>query len=151
MTAVPAASSEAARRRMVTQRQRDTRPEMELRRRLHAQGLRYRVDIAPLNSSRRRADIVFPSARVAVFVDGCFWHGCPVHGTSPKQNARWWRDKLAANVQRDRSTDDRLRETGWTVVRVWEHEDPTTAAAVVSAAVSSGLALVANAGADRGR
>jgi DNA mismatch endonuclease (patch repair protein) len=77
---------------------------------------------------RRRADVVFPRRRVAVFVDGCFWHGCPEHATSPKHNAEWWKEKLAANVRRDRDTDRRLSEAGWLVFRIWEHEDPRTAA-----------------------
>ncbi len=85
---------------------------------------------------RRRADLVFPRARVAVFVDGCFWHRCPVHGTSPKSNAQWWQDKLDGNERRDRETDETLRGAGWIVVRVWEHEAPDAAATRVGAAVS---------------
>ena len=112
----PIVSSDAALRRMRQQRRRDTAPEMALRRRLHAQGLRYRVD-APLPTMRRRADLLFSSARVAVFVDGCFWHGCPEHGTQPMSNASWWAAKLAANVDRDRDTDRCLASLGWTVIR----------------------------------
>lgn len=103
-------------------RRRDTPGELELRRILHGWGLRYRVDHPVLPGLRRRADIVFTKARVAVFVDGCFWHGCPLHATYPKSNAAWWRAKLAANVARDRDTDRRLAEAGWVVVRGWEHE-----------------------------
>lgn len=77
---------------------------------------------------RRRADMVFPASRVAVFIDGCFWHSCPDHGTSPKNNRDWWQDKLATNRQRDRDTDEQLRQAGWTVVRAWEHEDPAAVA-----------------------
>lgn len=76
----------------------------------------------PLTGVRRRADMLFTARRVAVFVDGCYWHGCPVHASSPKTNAAWWAEKLAANVRRDRDTDRRLAELGWTVVRIWEHE-----------------------------
>jgi DNA mismatch endonuclease (patch repair protein) len=97
---------------------------MELRRSLHARGLRYRVDIPVLPDKRRRVDIAFPTALVAVFVDGCFWHGCPEHATWPADNADFWRQKIETNQRRDRDTDDRLRKAGWQVVRVWEHDDP---------------------------
>lgn len=102
-----------------------------MRRLLHAQGLRYRVDRSPLQGIRRRADLVFTRARVVVYVDGCFWHGCPVHGTWPKANAAWWREKIQTNRQRDADTDEELRRHGWTVVRLWEHEDPVLGAATV--------------------
>jgi len=81
-----------------------------------------------LRGTRREADIVFPSARVAVFVDGCFWHGCPNHATIPSANRRFWEAKLDQNRLRDRDTDERLGSFGWTVIRVWEHEDPSDAA-----------------------
>lgn len=112
---------------MTSQRQRDTKDELELRSLLHRRGLRFRVH-ALLPGLRRRSDIVFTRARIAVFVDGCFWHGCPEHGTWPKQNAGWWREKIEANQRRDRDTDARLRAAGWTVIRVWEHDDPAQAA-----------------------
>lgn len=114
---------------MQDQRARDTQPELALRRLLHAAGLRYRVDRAPLPGLRRRADVVFGPARLAVFVDGCFWHGCPEHGTRPSTNSDWWRAKLERNRLRDADTDARLQAAGWATVRVWEHEDPTVAAA----------------------
>ncbi|WP_080733974.1 very short patch repair endonuclease, partial [Rhodococcoides fascians] len=117
--------------RLSKQRRRDTKPEVALRRELHRLGLRYFVDRAPLKGMRRRADVVFPRRKVAVYVDGCFWHSCPVHATKPRNNAQWWADKLAANVARDRDTDARLEAEGWTVVRVWEHEPVTEAAALV--------------------
>lgn len=101
---------------------------MAVRREVWRRGLRYRVDLAPIRGLRRRADLVFTRARVAVYVDGCFWHQCPLHATFPKANAAWWRDKLDANVARDRDTDRRLADAGWTVVRIWEHEDPVVAA-----------------------
>src|SRR4051794_29297360 len=111
----PPASSDHVRRQMSSQRRVDTEPEMAIRRRLHSDGLRYRVDFAPLAGLRRRADIVFTRAKVAVFIDGCFWHSCPIHATQPAANATWWNAKLQANVARDRETDIRLREAGWTV------------------------------------
>jgi DNA mismatch endonuclease (patch repair protein) len=114
--------------RLSKQRRRDTKPEVALRRELHRRGLRYFVDRAPLKGMRRRADLVFPRRKVAVYVDGCFWHSCPIHATKPRNNAQWWADKLAANVARDRDTDTRLIEEGWRVVRIWEHEDPVVAA-----------------------
>ncbi len=123
----PAASDVAVRQRMQRQRRRDTKPETALRRRLHAMGLRYRVD-RPTQAGRRRADIVFGPARVAVFVDGCFWHRCPEHGTDPAANAQWWSRKLDANVARDRDTDESLAGVGWLAIRVWEHEDMHAAA-----------------------
>ena len=83
---------------------------------------------APIRGSRRRADVVFPRARVAVYVDGCYWHGCPEHGTWPKANAAWWREKIEANVRRDRDTDEQLRQAGWTSMRVWGHEEVGKAA-----------------------
>ena len=114
-------------------RQRDTPAELALRSALHRRGLRFYVDRPMLQNLRRRADVVFPRARVAVYVDGCFWHSCPIHATSPKANADWWRNKLEANRRRDHDTDIRLREAGWTVLRVWEHEDPDDAADRVAA------------------
>jgi len=114
---------------------RDTRPELELRRELHARGMRYRIDIAPDPGLRGRADILFRSARVAVYVDGCFWHSCPAHGVLPKGNRDWWRAKLKATVLRDRTTETALRHLGWTVVRVWEHEEPVSAADRVETAI----------------
>jgi DNA mismatch endonuclease, patch repair protein len=123
---------------MKNTRRRDTPAEMALRRVLHRKGLRYLVD-APISGTRRRADILFRGARVAVFVDGCFWHFCPFHGTLPKENGEWWRQKLLANVARDRDTDERLRRSGWEVIRVWEHEQTQTAAARVHEVVTARL------------
>lgn len=129
------AATPAARRRMQDQRARDTEPELALRRVLHAAGLRYRVDHAPLAGLRRRADLVFTRRRVAVFVDGCFWHSCPEHGNQPRTNEKWWAAKLARNRNRDADTDAQLRAAGWEVVRIWEHERPEFGAARVAAAV----------------
>lgn len=120
---------------MQNQRRRDTSCELEIRSNLHRRGLRYRVDVRPLACWRRRADIVFPRARVAVFVDGCFWHGCPEHPRPAKTNSSWWTSKLARNRERDAETNARLAAAGWEVVRVWEHEDPATAADRIASAV----------------
>jgi DNA mismatch endonuclease (patch repair protein) len=120
---------------MKSVRQRDTAAELKLRSALHALGLRYRIDQQPLPGIRRRADIVFTRARVAVYVDGCFWHGCPLHATWPKENAEFWRNKIETNRRRDADTDTRLEEAGWRVIRVWEHEDAAIAARRIAAAV----------------
>jgi DNA mismatch endonuclease, patch repair protein len=128
--------------RMRRTRQRDTAAETGLRRELHRRGLRYFVNRPPLEQNRRRrADIVFPRVRVAVYVDGCFWHGCPIHATWPKTNAQWWRRKIEQNRARDRATDEALRDAGWIVVRVWEHEDARSAATRVEAAVREATSL----------
>lgn len=105
---------------MRRQRRRDTTPELVIRRALHARGHRYRVDAPLPGMRRRRADLLFSGARVAVFVDGCFWHGCPTHATAPVANSEWWRQKLAGNRLRDHDTDQHLLSTGWTVIRIWE-------------------------------
>jgi DNA mismatch endonuclease Vsr len=133
-TAFPPASSEVIRQRMRTTKRRDTRPELLLRSELDGRGLRYVVDYA-LGGTRRRADIVFKGARVAVYVDGCFWHSCPSHGTMPKSNGNAWKEKFDANRARDQDTDARLAEAGWTVMRFWEHDDPVESAAKVATAV----------------
>lgn len=125
---LPRPRDEQTRSRMRKQRRVDTAPELALRRELHRRGLRYRVDYRVVTGLRRRADVAFTRARVAIFVDGCFWHACPQHGTRPKHNQSWWDAKLKANVQRDRDTDSRLEEAGWQVLRVWEHEDMRAAA-----------------------
>lgn len=113
---------------MQNTRRRDTPAELAIRAELHRRGLRYRVDIAPLHGLRRRADVVFTRPKVAVFCDGCYWHGCPEHGSWPRANAAWWRTKIEATRRRDRDTDAQLVGNGWLVVRVWEHELPEAAA-----------------------
>lgn len=133
------ASSPAAQRRMRACRGRDTAPELALRSLLHRQGLRFRVDHRVLKEVRRRADIVFTRARVVVFVDGCFWHGCPKHGTWPKANAQFWREKIELNRRRDEDTDERMRQEGWTVIRAWEHEDARVTAKLVRERVQAAL------------
>ncbi|MEU8762120.1 very short patch repair endonuclease [Streptomyces sp. NPDC048659] len=122
--------------RMSRQRSRNTGVEVALRRFLHAAGLRYRIHRRPLKGVRREADIVFGPAKVAVFVDGCFWHGCPEHATWPKRNAEFWRDKIQKNRARDADTDARLAKAGWMSLRVWEHESAGEAAERVAAIVT---------------
>ena len=116
---------------------RDTKPELALRRAVHALGLRYRVSVRPLPSIKRTADLVFTRAKVAVFLDGCFWHGCPDHHTKSVTNAAYWADKVERNQARDCETNNLLKEAGWTVVRIWEHENPNEAALKVQSIVNS--------------
>lgn len=123
-----APSSPEASKRLARVRQRDTEAELAVPRALHRRGRRYRVNVKLIDRPRRVADIVFRPKKVAVFVDGCFWHGCPKHGTKSKSNADYWKGKIAENKRRDQDTDRRLEEAGWKVVRVWEHEDPDKAA-----------------------
>lgn len=122
---------------MARARRRDTEPELALRRAVRALGLGYRVAYPVPGQRRRSIDIAFPGCRVAIFVDGCFWHGCPEHGTSPHQNSAWWSQKITANRARDLDTNCVLSELGWSVVRIWEHEDPDVAAALVAASVDA--------------
>ena len=122
-------------------RQRDTDAEMALRRELHRRGLRYRLHATVLPSSRSRPDIIFRQAHVAVFVDGCFWHGCPEHGTEPKRNVDTWRRKIALNRARDLRTTTQLENAGWTAIRVWSHEDPVEMATTIERIVRSRRAL----------
>jgi DNA mismatch endonuclease (patch repair protein) len=121
---------------MLGNTRRDTSPELAVRRLLHARGLRYRVDLPLAFDRRRRADITFTRAKVVVFIDGCFWHGCPQHYVEPKAHGDYWPAKIARNRQRDAETTARLQADGWTVLRFWEHEE----AAAVAAAVHAELA-----------
>lgn len=120
---------------MVGCRSRDTAPELALRSAVHRLGLRYRVAARPMTTIRRTADLVFTRARVAVFLDGCYWHACPDHYVPPSTNPAYWHAKIAGNAARDRDTDARLAAAGWAVIRVWEHDDPEEAARHVGAAV----------------
>lgn len=121
VSAHPGSSSATVSARMSAQPRRDTLPELTVRRALHSAGLRYRVAYQIPGQRRRTIDIAFTRAKLAVFIDGCFWHGCPEHGTAPKANSTWWREKIRANQARDRDTDRVLRELGWAVLRFWEH------------------------------
>jgi DNA mismatch endonuclease (patch repair protein) len=123
-----APSSPEARRRMLSVRQKNTSAESALRRELYSRGLRFRIHVPVMAKPRRVADVAFIGLRVAVFVDGCFWHGCPLHASWPKKNAEFWRAKIVANQERDRDTNARVRALGWIVIRVWAHESPEKAA-----------------------
>lgn len=121
--------------RMRRQRSRDTKPERALRAELYSRGLRYRVHRRPISTLRRQADIVFLGARLAVFVDGCWWHACPLHASWPQTNEVFWRSKIERNRERDRETTTALVEAGWLVERVWEHEGADVAASRIAALV----------------
>ncbi|MFI6004567.1 very short patch repair endonuclease [Streptomyces sp. NPDC051366] len=129
------ASSAARRRNMQAIRSRDTKPEKVIRRLIHAKGLRYRIAARPLPDLRRTADLVFRPAKVAVFVDGCYWHGCPEHYVPPRTNPGYWSEKVARNIARDRDTDHKLTEAGWLVLRFWEHEESSLCATKIADAV----------------
>jgi DNA mismatch endonuclease (patch repair protein) len=133
------ASSRASRAVMQANKPRDTKPEMAVRRALHAMGLRYRVDVRVIPSLNRRADLVFTRGKVAVFIDGCFWHGCPEHGTTAKTNSEYWGPKIERNRARDAETDMLLTSAGWRVLRFWEHDEisevVTTIASEYAAAI----------------
>ena len=134
----PGSSGVEVSRRMSTLARRDNPRERALRSALHARGLRYRVTYGVPGLSRRTIDVAFTSAKVAVFLDGCFWHGCPEHGTRPRANKGWWADKIAANRGRDADTTAHLEAAGWSVVRVWEHVSLDEAVRMVVAAVGAG-------------
>ncbi|MEW1700016.1 very short patch repair endonuclease [Streptomyces sp. NPDC091278] len=140
------ATSPASRAVMSANKGRDTKPERLLRSALHRRGLRYRVGIRPLPNLRRTADVVFPKVRVAVFVDGCYWHGCPEHHRPAKKGAEFWHEKIKGNQARDAETNQILRDAGWLVIRVWEHEDPERAAQEVVQALQSRQDLMAGPG-----
>ena len=114
---------------MQANRSSNTKPELAVRRLIHAAGLRYRVAIRPVQSVRRKADIVFTKRKIAVFIDGCFWHGCPEHGTRTfGHNVKYWNGKIARNRDRDLETNELLRQAGWQVLRYWEHQAPAEVA-----------------------
>lgn len=128
MSIRPAASSTSVSARMSKQRRRDTGAELLVRHLLHARGVRYRVDVRLEKDFRCKADMAWKTLRLAVFIDGCFWHGCPEHATKPRANEEWWRRKLEGNVARDRRIDAELAARGWSVMRFWEHEEPAVVA-----------------------
>lgn len=132
------AASPATRRSMQGNKARDTSAELAVRRLLHARGLRYRVNYRPLRELRRTADIVFTRQKIAVLIDGCFWHGCPEHYTRPTANREFWDAKVERNQARDADTGRVLEEQGWTVLRFWEHEGAADVADTIAAAVLEG-------------
>jgi DNA mismatch endonuclease (patch repair protein) len=129
-------SSLAASLRMAKVRQTGTDAELALRREMYRIGLRYRINYEVLKNPRRVADIAFPGRKIVVFVDGCFWHGCTEHGTWPKRNAEFWRQKIDANRRRDADTNARLKATGGTALRFWSHESPAAAAKTIARVVA---------------
>lgn len=122
---------------MQSNKGRDTKPELLVRRLVHAAGLRYRVNARPEKDLRRTADLLFRLVKIAVFIDGCFWHGCPAHYTRPKANNAYWAEKVQRNRDRDTETTRVLTERGWLVLRFWEHEDPADVAARVISSVEA--------------
>ena len=133
------ASSPATRKSMQGNRSRDTKPELAVRSAVHRRGIRFRVAARPQPELPRTADMVLRKTRIAVFVDGCYWHGCPEHHTQPATNPEYWANKIAGNVARDAETTEYLEQAGWTVLRFWEHEDPEAAADRVQGAVQAAL------------
>jgi DNA mismatch endonuclease, patch repair protein len=124
---------------MVANSRHESEIERELRSELFRRGMRFRKHLRAVATSRCKPDIVFPRARVAVFVDGCFWHRCPEHATFPRANAGWWQEKLDANVARDRQYDEVLAADGWVVIRLWEHQRVMEMADTVQRAVTGGV------------
>lgn len=138
----PEPKDEAATKVGKANRRSDTKPELRLRSVLHGRGHRYRKNLLlRLDGARVRPDLVFTRWKVAVFVDGCFWHGCPEHQHIPKSNREYWVPKLAANVERDRRVDRALISEGWSVVRIWEHTDLDVAVSAVEDALRQARAL----------
>ena len=131
------ASSPGNRKSMQGNRSRDTKPELAVRSAVHRRGIRFRVSVRPQPELPRTADLVLRKSRIAVFVDGCFWHGCPEHHSQPATNSEYWADKIVRNVERDAETTTYLQQAEWTVLRFWEHEDPESVADRVQEAVSA--------------
>jgi DNA mismatch endonuclease (patch repair protein) len=133
----PPPTDEVTRRRMRATRSKNSRVELALRSELHRRGRRFYLHQALFENKRYKVDIVFPRKKVAVYVDGCFWHSCPQHGSAPKSHGAWWSAKLARNRARDAFANQALSEAGWAVVRVWEHEDVLEAADRVEAVLAA--------------
>ncbi|MEU9738471.1 very short patch repair endonuclease [Micromonospora chersina] len=148
MTVRPGASSDEVRARMQRQRRRDTQPEMAVRRALHKRGIRFRVHAVLEPDLRTRGDIVWRGRRLVVFIDSCYWHGCPVHGTAPKANAEWWRAKLETNRLRDARVEQTLGKRGWAVLRFWEHEEAEQVVARICEALENATSRATQAAAQ---
>lgn len=134
----PLTSGLAVSNRMKSVRRTNTKPELAIQSCLKQMGLSFKTDFGIIKGSQRRADIVFKEAKVTVFIDGCFWHGCPIHGTWPKTNSEFWRKKVESNRKRDLDTDYHLTNIGWKVTRVWEHESPTEVADRIFVVIKKG-------------
>lgn len=134
----PNPTSDSVRQRMRNTAQRDNAVELAVRSALHRLGFRFRIHQRVVPGTKRTVDILLPRHRLAVFVNGCFWHGCPIHATWPKRNAEFWRIKIEANRERDADTDRRLQQAGWRVIRIWEHEQPNEAALRVAELIRAG-------------
>jgi DNA mismatch endonuclease (patch repair protein) len=144
------ATSAATRTSMQGNKARDTAPELAVRRLLHSMGLRYRVNKRPIPTLQRTADILFTRAKLAVFIDGCYWHGCPEDYTAPKANASFWKEKVERNRERDAETNAVLAEHGWKVMRFWTHESPDSVATEIAAALEVRASKVHSEGFRRG-
>ncbi|MCY3650303.1 MAG: very short patch repair endonuclease [Acidimicrobiaceae bacterium] len=144
------ASSPATRKSMQGNRSRDTKPELAVRSAVHRRGIRFRVAVRPQPELPRTADLVLRRSRIAVFVDGCFWHGCPEHHTQPRTNSEYWADKIASNIERDAETTAYLQQSGWTVLRFWEHEDAEAVADLVQKSIRTALKEETNRGTATG-
>jgi len=132
----------ATRNVMRANKRSNTQPELRIRKLVHAAGLRYRIDTKPEKDLNRRADIVFRQAKVAVFIHGCFWHGCPRHFKSPKTNKRFWETKIERNIQRDKETRNILRKRGWRVIEIWEHQSSESGARSIVRVVDERISCI---------
>lgn len=132
----------ATRNVMRANKRSSTQPELRIRKLVHASGLRYRIDTKPEKDLNRRADIVFRQAKVAVFIHGCFWHGCPRHFKSPKTNKRFWQTKIERNIQRDKETRNILRKRGWRVIEIWEHQSSESGARSIVRVVDERISCI---------
>ena len=136
-------------RRMSRTRSRDNALERQLRKALYKQGIRFRIHYSGISGTRRTIDIALIGRRVALFLDGCFWHGCPLHGTWPKRNSAFWHAKITRNISRDRDTDRRLTGEGWRVLRIWEHQTLEEAITAVGTMLDAGSARISGASGER--
>lgn len=144
----PIPSSQAAINRMKAVRSKNTAPEKALQTALRSKGLNFQINVKPIKYLNRKADIVINAAKVAIFVDGCFWHGCPIHGTHSKANPEFWENKIAQNKSRDLDTNYELKKYGWKVIRIWEHEDPELVSKMIFGIIKRRLHKFGNDGSE---